>query len=90
MPEMKDQYIGADILLLRGEQMARGHVVAWSHDASGNVMGRAHANAIFDTRMYQVELTGGEVTKLTANVFAESMNSQCDADGNECLLLDLL
>ena len=48
--------------------MVRGHVVAFSHDDSGNMMDRAHANAIFDTRMYQVEFAGDEVTELTANI----------------------
>ena len=32
-PEVGNQYIGAEILLPRGDQMARGHVVARSRDA---------------------------------------------------------
>ena len=40
-PEVGSHYIGAQILLLRGDQMARGHVVARSRDAIGNVMGRS-------------------------------------------------
>ena len=35
MPEVGDHYMGAEILLPRGDQMARGHVVARSHDANG-------------------------------------------------------
>ena len=50
----------------------------------------AHENPILDTRMYQVEFAGGKVPELTANVIAESMYVQWDADGNEHLLLDLL
>ena len=61
--------------------MARDCVVAWSCDTSGNVMGRAHKNPTLDTRMYQVEFTGGKVTELTTNVIAESMYTQCNADG---------
>ena len=53
-------------------------------------MGRAHMNPIFNTRMYQVEFTGGKVTELTPNVIAKSMYIQCDADGNEYILLDVL
>ena len=53
--------------------MARGHVVARSGDASGNMMDRSHTNPILDTRTYQVEFAGGKVTKLTANVIAECM-----------------
>ena len=68
-PKTWDQHIGAEIMPSRGEKMARGHVVA----ARENMMDRAHANPIMDTRLYQVEFSGSEVTELTANVIAESM-----------------
>ena len=90
MPEVGDLYIGAEILLPRGDQMARGHVVARSRDANGNVMGRSHTNPILDTRMYQLKFAGGKVTALTTNVIAESMYVQCNSEGNEYLLLDEL
>ena len=61
--------------------MARGHVMACSHDASGNVVGRAHTNLILNTRMYQDEFSRGKVTELTTNVIAESVHAQCDIDG---------
>ena len=47
-------------------------------------------NPIHDTRMYQVEFTKCKITELIANIIAESMGAQCDVDGNEYLLLDLL
>ena len=90
MPDVGDLYIGAEILLPGGDQMARDHVVARSRDASGNVMGKSHTNPILDTRMYQVEFTGGEVKELTDNVIAVSMYAQCNLEGNEYLLLDAL
>ena len=40
--------------------MERGHVVAHSHDANGNVVGMAHTNLILNIRMYQVEFTEGK------------------------------
>ena len=43
-PELGDHYVEAEILLPRGDEVARGHGVAWSHDASENVRGRAHTN----------------------------------------------
>ena len=90
MPEVGDHCIGAKILLPRMDEMARGHVVVQSHDASENIMGRPHTNPILNTGMYQVEFAGGKVTELTAIVIAESMYAQCDADGNKYLLLDVL
>ena len=47
MPEVGDHYIRAETLLPKGDQMVRGHVVARSQTANGNV--------ILDKRMYQVE-----------------------------------
>ena len=79
-----------NILLPRGEQVARGHAVAQSHDTNGHVMGTAHENPILDNMIYQVEFAGCEVTELTANTIAKSMYTQCDADQNEYLLLDSL
>ena len=89
MPEVGDHYIWAEILLPRGEQIARGHVVVRSRDAKGNVMGRSHTN-ILDTRMIWAEFAGGKVTELTTNVIADSMCTQCDSEGNEYLFLDAL
>ena len=40
--------------------------------------------------MYQVEFAEGKVTELTTNIIAESTYAQCDAIGNEYLLLDAL
>ena len=45
-----DHYSRAEMLLPRQDEMARGHVVVHSHDASGNVISRAHANSILDIR----------------------------------------
>ena len=87
MPELGDNYIGAEILLPREDEMARGHVVVQGHDTSGNIMRSAHINPMLNTIMYQVEFTGDEVTELTANIIAEAMYPQYNADGNEYLLL---
>ena len=87
MPEVGDHYIGAEILLTRQHKMARGHVVACSHDASGNAMRRGDTNSILDTRMFQVEFAGSQVTELIANGIAESMYAQCNIDGSEYFLL---
>ena len=70
--------------------MARCHVVAWSHVANQNVLGRAHANPILDTRKYKISFSRGGLTELMINVIDKSMCTQCDADGNQYLLLDVL
>ena len=50
-------------------------------------MGRSYTNPLLDTRMYQVEVTGGKIIELTTNSIAESMYS---TERNEYLLLDVL
>ena len=89
-PELGNQYIGAEIMLPRRDKMARGHVVVQRCNTNGSIMGRAYANPIMDTKLYQVEFKGGKIMELTTNDIAESMYAQCDADGNEYLLLDVI
>ena len=73
MPEGGDNCIEARILLPRGDEIARGHLVTWSYYSNGNIMKRAHMSQILDTRVYLVENTGDKVTKLTANAIAKSL-----------------
>ena len=44
MPEVGDYHIGAEILLPRGDKMARNHVVVQSCNARGIFIDRAHKN----------------------------------------------
>jgi len=87
-PEAGDNLVSAQVLLPRGDTLARGRVKCRKRDAHGNPTGRANANPILDTRSYLVEFDDGEITELAANVIAESMYAQCDPDDNEYLLLD--
>ena len=78
------------ILLPRVDEMARGHVIADSHDANGNIMTRAHTNLLLDTMIYQVEFTGGKVAELTTNIIAQSMYALCYEEGKKYILLNML
>ena len=70
--------------------MARGRVIRWKRDTDSNPTGRANANPILDTRVYNIEFDEGDVTELTANMIAQAMYAQCDPDGNQYMLLDQL
>ena len=76
MPEVGEHYIGAKILLPRGDQLAKGHELARSHGANGNIMGRFHTSPVLVMRTYQVEFAGGKVAELIPNVIAKSMYAQ--------------
>jgi hypothetical protein len=87
-PEYGDNYVGAEILLPHGGTMARGRVTSRKWDVEGNLKGIANANPILDTPEYTIIFDDGDITKLTANLIAESKYAQCDPDGNEYVLLD--
>jgi hypothetical protein len=53
----------------------------------GEAIGRAHANPLFDTRVYDVEFTDGAVERYQANNIAENMFVQVDSEGRQYLLL---
>ena len=80
MPELSDQYKGAEILPPRLDQMAMCQVVAQS---CGTYL-------IHDTETHQHDFTVVKITDLTASIIAKSIYAQCDIDGNNGLLLDLL
>ena len=88
-PEWGDQYVNADILLPKGDAMARGQVVGQKQDANGNIIGKFNQYPIIlKTSLYEVEFSGEEMTELAANIIAYSMYAQCDVDRNEYLLLE--
>ena len=87
-PEMGDNYLSAEIMLPCGGTMVNGRVATRKRDNAGNPIGLANANPILDTRSYIVHFDNGDQTKLTANMIAESLYSQCDPDGHEYVLLD--
>lgn len=54
------------------------------------MIGLKDDNPYLDTRSYEVEFINGEVAEYAANVIAENMYLQCDAEGKQNLLLDAI
>jgi hypothetical protein len=50
--------------------------------AARNPIGLRHANPMLDTRQYKVEFADGATDVFTANLIAENIYSQVDAEGN--------
>ncbi len=88
MLETGDTFVGAEILLPCGGTMTKGRVTAQKRDADGNLKGAENDIPILDTREYVVTFDNGDMTKLNANLIAQSMYAQCDPDSNQYLLLD--
>ena len=85
-PEDLDNYVGAQVNLPRQGGMMSGTVKRRARTADGRVMGMANDNPILDTRKYIVEFPDGCESPYMANLIAENMITQCDANGNQCLL----
>jgi hypothetical protein len=62
-------------------------VIGRKRDNDGNPVGMAHPNPIIDTRVYEVIFHDGHVEEYAANVIAENMYVQVDAEGNQFALL---
>jgi len=85
--ELSDKYVGAQLIFDRGGERLHGTVVKRAKGFDGRPIGRRHDNPLFDTRQYVVEFADGLVENYTANVIAENVVSQVDAEGHEYLLL---
>jgi hypothetical protein len=87
-PHVMDTYITVEVLLLRGDSMKLGKVVRRLTDENDFPTGKAHDNPILDTRKYAVKFDDGEQLDHAANVLAENIYAQVDADGRKYMLMD--
>ena len=86
--EAFDKYISAKVCLPRSGNMAIGTVKKRSKDEDGNLVGKSNANPLMDTAVYEVEFADGQTEAYTANIIAEHIYSQVDADGHNYTGLD--
>ena len=84
-PEVGDNYVNTDFMLPRGSTLSRGRVIECKSDADGKPVGRSNDNPILYSRHYLVDFEDGEVTKLTANIIAESIYPMYDPEGEHVL-----
>ncbi len=85
---LMDKFLNAELIFDVGTVHERdGRVVKPAKGTSGEPIGRAHANPLFDTREYVVEFTDGSSENYFANVIAECMYAKVDSEGNQYQLL---
>jgi hypothetical protein len=89
-PEMWDNYLSKAISIPRGGTMVQGRVTSPKQDKDSNLVGLANAYPILDMGEYTFTFDNGGKTILNANLIAEAMYLQCDPDGNQYVLLDLI
>ena len=87
---VNDPYLQMEIGLSRGDDGALQHATVKRRklDKDGVPIGTENKNPILDTRLYEVEFVDGTTEAITANVIAENLLAQVDAEGHRQLLLD--
>jgi len=81
-PESYDEYLSALVTLPVGDQNLRGEVIRRRRDHNGRPIGVRNLNPILDTREYEVVFPDGTTQSYSANVIAENLYSQVDAEGH--------
>jgi hypothetical protein len=86
--DLMDKYLNAELIFDIGTGHERkGRVVKRAQGTSGEPIGRAHANPLFNTREYVVKFTDGSSDNYFTNVIAECMYAQVNSEGNQYQLL---
>ena len=80
---MYDPYLHSQVLLPHEGEGKVAKVKFRKRDSEGNLIGRAAANPVQDTREYIVEFEDGSEGQYSANVISGNMISRIDSDGNQ-------
>jgi hypothetical protein len=85
-----DFLINSEALLPIGNLQELARVLHRKRDADGKVVGTTHHNPALDSCIYEARFPDGQTEELAANVIAEAVYAQCDADGNKYVLLNAI
>ena len=86
-PVHADEYLSVEVMLPYGGQLKRAKVKNRKRDEDGKPVGLRNQNPILDSREYEVEFPDGSVDFVTANIIAENLYSQVDAEGNSVMYM---
>ncbi len=82
-----DDYVDKTFRIDNGnDKPIRAKVLYRVKDKGGAPVGEYNPNPFLDTRTYAVEMPDGKLEEYTANIIAENLYSQIDAEGRELLL----
>ena len=85
---VSDHLIHAELSLPQGEYMQLAKVIGRTRNDDGTTEGMYDNDPLLNTLIYDVQFPDGTVKNYAANVIAENMYSQVDADGHAHALLD--
>jgi hypothetical protein len=79
--------LAAEVLLPHGGELVRAKVTGRKRASDGTPVGVAHSDPILDNYDYEVSFPNGSTDCYAANLIAESLYSQVDADGREFIVM---
>ena len=85
-----DYLIHAEVNLPKGEEMQRAKVIGRSKSDDGRILGMYDDNPMLNTLLYDVQFPDGTIKEYAANIIAENMFSQVDADGYSHTILEAI
>ena len=85
-----DYLIHAEVNLPKGEEMQRAKVISRSKSDDGRILGMYDDNPMLNTLLYDVQFPDGTIKEYAANIIAENMFSQVDADGYSHTILEAI
>jgi hypothetical protein len=85
---LTDRWIHAELHLPQGEELKSAKVINRAKDSDGNFIGTYDDNPVLNSMVYDVEFPDGDVRQYSANIIAQNMYSQVDANGHSHTLLD--
>ena len=83
-----DRILNAEVSLQLGEEHAVGKVARRALGPDGRTTGTYDDNPFLNTMIYEVEFPDGQMKEYSANIIAENMLSQVDADGYSSPLME--
>ena len=83
-----DLMINAEVFVQKEGGMESGTVRQRALGPDGRVVGEYNQNPVLNSLIYEVEFSDGQVREYAANVIAESMLTQVDADGFSTSIMD--
>lgn len=85
-----DHYLNMELSLPRGRDGDQEFAVVKRRaiNSKGDPIGRPSTNPLTDNRVYEVQYLNGTIESVSANIIAENLLSQADADGHLHLMLN--
>lgn len=83
-----DTLINAEVMLQQGEEYTTGKVMGRAVGPDDRVSGTFDSNPYLNTIIYEVEFPDGQVKEYGANIIAENMLTQVDADGHSLTMME--